>query len=175
MSDCVTCGHELPSGCISCTQCGSPNYLLIAQGLMQDATIKTYWSVPGLAGWMRDGLVCVYCGRDMLESYDVTYHGYATDHLLPASKYPELDSQAWNLLLACRACNSFKLDYDPNNPPIYIPGQQPTPEVRPELLNRAKKHVKEKRQAREMLFQKEQQAIQRAVKSLRDGLAATAK
>ncbi len=175
MSDCVTCGSDMPAGCISCGQCGSPNYLLIAQGVLQDESVKQEWSAAAIAGWMRDGLVCVYCGRDMLESYDVVYHGYATDHLLPVSKYPELDSQAWNLVLACRACNSFKLAYDPNDPPIYIPGQQLTLEVRSELLDRAKKYIKEKRQHREMRFQKEKQAIQRAVKSLRAGLAAAAK
>jgi len=143
---------------------------------MQDESIKqTYWDTARLAGWMRDGLACVYCGKDMLDSYDVTYHGYATDHLLPVNQYKELDSQGWNRVLTCRACNSFKQDWNPNDPPLYTPGGQPGVAVRSELLNRAKEFVRQKRQAREALFQREQQAIQRAFKSLKAGLAAAAK
>jgi len=123
---------------------------------------------------MRDGLACVYCGKDMLDSYDVTYHGYATDHLLPVNQYKELDSQGWNRVLTCRACNSFKQDWNPNDPPLLHPRGQPGVAVRSELLNRAKEFVRQKRQARRSVVSTRTAGIQRAFKSLKAGLAAAA-
>ena len=127
MSDCLKCGQLMPAGSIACLSCGTPNYLLMAQGLgADDELIWQKWDAAILALWMRDGFVCSYCGRDMFESYDVAYHAYAFDHLLPASKYPELKDVAWNNVLSCRACNSFKTNADPNAPAIYVEGRRPT-------------------------------------------------
>jgi len=175
MSKCVTCGHELPSEESPCAHCGSPNYLRVAQALIKDEWINKKFFDWSLAVFLRDKLRCVYCGKDMLESYDVTHTGSAMDHLLPISKYPELDSP-WNIVLACRVCNSLKGAWDPNpnDPPLYFQGCLPDGAVRAKLLKRAKDYLQPRRQTLEAKFQGEQEAIRQALRSLRDGLSTTA-
>ncbi|HEX9060678.1 MAG TPA: HNH endonuclease signature motif containing protein [Clostridia bacterium] len=50
---------------------------------------------------------CVYCGVDLLKDIS-TFYSADIDHLLPKSKYPELESNIDNWVLSCRACNSIK-------------------------------------------------------------------
>ena len=56
-----------------------------------------------LAIYLRDGLVCAYCGRDLAGAppADVTL-----DHLIPGHE----DHRATNLVTACRSCNSSRQD-----------------------------------------------------------------
>lgn len=60
---------------------------------------------------------CAYCGMDLLEDPSV---GYAVDHLLPKSKYPDYEDVPENWAWSCTGCNAFKFDFDP-----LLPGQKP--------------------------------------------------
>jgi len=136
----------------------------VAAKLLRHEVMKqTSWSVETLAIWLRDGCKCVYCDRDMLESYDVAYYAESRDHLLPISRYEELGSTGWNLVLACRTCNGLKGDADPNmseDPLIYTKGTRLiTDKEREELLQRATDIIRKKRNDRERLFQKERELI----------------
>ena len=167
MSDCLKCGYMLPLGSTACLKCGAPNYLLIAKDLAEVECIYQNWYLDSLALWMRDGFACVYCGRDMLESYDVARHASATDHLLPVSKYQKLEDTAWNMVASCRACNSLKANFDPNyDPPKYVEGSRPTSDERSELIRRASEWIKTKRLAKEAAFEKERQSIKEVIHSL---------
>ena len=154
------------------TQEGLMDYLAIAENLIHDERMKmTPWDVRTLAIWLRDECKCVYCQRDMLESFDTTYYAWSFEHLLPRSKYPELDHASWNMMLACRACNGLKHEWDPNTPdsntaPLYVKGSQPTEEERSVLIERAKTHVSEKRRIREALFPTERKLILQKLQSL---------
>ena len=53
----------------------------------------------------EDGKSCAICGRDTIDSSDVT-----VDHILPRSKYPHLALNRSNLRVLCRSCNSAKGD-----------------------------------------------------------------
>jgi hypothetical protein len=133
----------------------------IAAELMKHPTMKaTTWNTFTLAAWLRDGCCCVYCGNDMLASYDVTYYDSALDHLLPLSKYQELDSVLWNRVLSCSTCNSMKAAWDPNFDGIYIAGSIVLEETaRRSLLQRARERVQELRRARVELYAAERRLI----------------
>lgn len=65
------------------------------------------WIRPAkrLAIYLRDGVACCYCGRDLrgADPRDVTL-----DHLLPRSAGGS--NHETNLVTACRACNSSRQD-----------------------------------------------------------------
>jgi hypothetical protein len=138
------------------------NLIEIVHDLMKDPTIrKTSWNSTSFARWLGSDFLCVYCGKYMLDSYDLAYYGSTVDHLLPVSAYPELKKAEWNLVLACRTCNGFKGRWDANHPVLYIKNTQViAPEHRQILLERAKAHVDEIRKPREELFEKERAVIE---------------
>jgi hypothetical protein len=70
-----------------------------------------------LIGWLRHHGRCVYCGKDLIGEQYIR-HGWATtDHLLPQSKYPNLDRCSLNTVPACSACNCLKRAMDPSQAP----------------------------------------------------------
>lgn len=89
---------------------------------------------------------CAYCGTDLL---DDPFVGYAVDHLLPKSKYPEYEEVPENWAWSCTGCNAFKLDFDP-----LFPGDKPNMVLgrsRNELVRRARDHIlKEQAKSRKM-------------------------
>jgi hypothetical protein len=143
------------------------DWIAVANELMRTQFMKsTSWSVTTLAMWLRDGCQCVYCEKNMLDSYDIAYYSSATDHLLPVSIYPELGDVAWNRVLTCSTCNGLKLDWDANRHPemcvthLYVRGTgSVAASDREELFQRAKAYVLEKRRIREALFEKERRLI----------------
>jgi hypothetical protein len=77
-----------------------------------------FWSkftkVAHLVGWLRFRGRCAYCDKDLIEGQYIR-HGWATtDHLLPQSKYPDLDRESLNTVPACSACNCLKGGMDPS-------------------------------------------------------------
>jgi hypothetical protein len=133
------------------------DHLSLATEMMQTAVLRqTTWNAATLAFWLRDGCRCVYCERNMLESYDTAYYNSTVDHLLPVSTFPELQNVEWNRVLACRACNGFKGAWDANVPLLYVKGTQTiTADDRQVLFERAKGFVADKRRTREELFKQE--------------------
>ena len=65
------------------------------------------WYPISIDVWIRDGFRCVYCDADLLATVDAYRYGWAHDHLIPRSISP--DDSPSNIVLACSACNSFKL------------------------------------------------------------------
>jgi 5-methylcytosine-specific restriction endonuclease McrA len=61
--------------------------------------------------FVRDGFRCVYCDRDILESFD-TFAASHLDHLKPSSKGGP-DDDVWNRVSACGVCNNMKGAFDP--------------------------------------------------------------
>lgn len=86
-----------------------------AKKLVKNPTFRANWSPLTLEVWLRDGCKCVYCGRDMLESRDITYYFWCAEHLLPVHKHEHLKDAIWNQVLGCRACNQLKQRFDPAN------------------------------------------------------------
>jgi 5-methylcytosine-specific restriction endonuclease McrA len=100
--------------------------------------------------WYRDSVVlclwhkgkCAYCGFDLLSGRGVCYHYWCVDHLLPQCAYPELKDHIENKVLACRACNSVKGEWDPDpDASVYCRNGQLTSSQRERLLGYAKEYV----------------------------------
>ena len=114
--------------------------------------------------WWRDSIVlclwhngkCEYCGFDLLSSQGICYHLWCVDHLLPQTHYPALAECIENKVLACRACNSAKSDYDPDTEKsIYTGNGRLTMEQRELLLKAAKEYVQPTRAWLEEGFRQE--------------------
>jgi len=85
----------------------------------------------------RDKFSCVFCHRDILESFD-SFAASHLDHLKPkASGGP--DDDVWNRVTACGVCNSIKGDFDP------LPGELVTSENFEKAISVAREHVMAKR------------------------------
>ncbi len=130
-----------------------------------------YCGVPHPKLWLRDEGRCVYCGFDLLQSYEFAYYFYHYDHLLPKEerKYPELIREEWNLVLACRPCNELKHGFDPNRDAL--PGKnKPTPiyneqhkvlsdAERAELISRTRAYLDTQRELKRRRFQKDKELL----------------
>lgn len=131
---------------------------------VKDAKTKTLqnWPLEHLVIWLRDNCRCVYCGRDMLEDRDITYFLYSYDHVLPVTRFPNLEQALWNRVLACRGCNTWKGDFDPSQD-----GTPPTEEYRDRLMEMAKEyiHTSPRRREAETLFAKEKAVITEALRT----------
>ena|SRR5438552_1916208 len=142
----------------------------LAKKLWANTTLGDFWSEEALVSWLRCDCKCAYCKEDMLKSRDVAYFFSTTlEHLLPKKKYPGLEKEPSNLVLACRACNSRKGQWDPNRDgePIYTAseGTQLTEEQRQELIERAKKYIKTKQVEHEKLFSQEKKLLLEAMEN----------
>ena len=89
----------------------------IAEGLIR-RNRPGFWSrfsrIEHLVGWLRHRGTCVYCGKDLVAGQYIRYGWATTDHLMPQSKYPDLDQCSLNTVPACSACNCLKRDMDPS-------------------------------------------------------------
>ena len=73
------------------------------------------WGSYQLAGWILHNGTCIYCKTDLSDPRKlIPGKGQATDHLLPKSKYPELELEDLNQLPCCSTCNRLKDDFDPS-------------------------------------------------------------
>ena len=127
-------------------------------------------TVPEIANRLRDELHfgyplafavaatnghCAYCGTDLLADPSV---GYAVDHLLPKSAYPEYKDVPENWVWSCTGCNAFKSDFDP-----LLPGQKPIVVLersRGELVRRAKVRIdSEKAKSERMWWEKAREIV----------------
>jgi 5-methylcytosine-specific restriction endonuclease McrA len=101
--------------------------------------MKSDW--PDWNVYVRDKCKCVYCGFDGTTSFD-TWCSLDIDHLAPKSKYPNIRDEPANKVVACRACNMDKGQYDP------VVGQLPVTlndAWRAELIGRAKVYIANRR------------------------------
>lgn len=112
------------------------------------------WPRIDLEIWLRDGCRCVYCDRDLLADFGITYCLYTYDHLLPVSKYPALKDFRWNKVLACRHCNFWKGRLDPAE--ANIPA---TEDSRDRLIERARAYIQDRQKNDEALFLKEREIL----------------
>ena len=83
--------------------------------------------------YVRDSYRCIYCGRDMVASFD-DWMSLEVDHLQPSSKKGKDDEE--NRVTSCNVCNRLKSNYKPDNDfPLDFNGQ----------LEAMRKYVLEKR------------------------------
>lgn len=141
-----------------------------------------HWPKLWLMVWVRDNCRCVYCGRDMIESYETANYLYEHDHLLPYCEYHELDMVEWNRVLSCSPCNRIKSTFDPNRftvhgpeqVPIYVQGKTPTETERTLLLQRVRDFIAQQKQPYRERFEKERALLLEALSTLRHPHAAAA-
>ena len=107
-----------------------------------------------LAGWLRHGPRCVYCRKNLIETWEDLFGSAHTDHLLPR-KYKELVEEDSNLVLGCSVCNSLKHNYDANRELPedlrYVSGPSLTDEQHHAILELCQKEV-DKRRAEKQRF-----------------------
>lgn len=154
---------------------GSSDCLTIADELLfsNNGFLRrnTSWDAYTRAQWLEEGCKCVYCGKDMMESYDTAYRGSCRDHLLPVKIYEELANEPWNRVLSCVTCNGFKGVFDPNEKAkVYVKGsRQPiTRSQRLDLMKIAQEYVQSERAVREAIFKKEKELIVQRLQTLSD-------
>ena len=85
----------------------------------------------------RDGAKCVYCDKNIMETYD-SFSASCLDHLKP-SKSGGADKDAWNRVTSCAVCNNLKGSFDPS------PDGAVTPETFSDCVMMAREYVWEKR------------------------------
>jgi len=104
----------------------------------------------------------------LLQDRGITYSFYCYDHILPKELYPALADEIWNKALSCLACNSWKSTFDPA-----ADGLSANREYRYELIERAKKYVKQQRMQPEALFVEEKAIFVAALRGYEPEKAAT--
>ena len=87
--------------------------------------------------FVRDNFECVYCGKDILESFD-TFAASHLDHLKPASARGPCE-EVWNRVTACGVCNSLKGAFDP------VPGEDVSAVNFAAAVANAKEYIHKKR------------------------------
>lgn len=87
--------------------------------------------------FVRDNFRCVYCEKDILESFD-SFAASHLDHLKPESARGPCED-VWNRVTACGVCNSLKGAYDP------VPGEQVTEENFAAAVANAREFIQKKR------------------------------
>ena len=85
----------------------------------------------------RDGAKCVYCDRDILESFE-TFSASHLDHLKP-KKNRGPDNDPWNRVTSCGVCNNLKRDFEPSE------GEFVTEATFAACIARARSHIQDKR------------------------------
>lgn len=92
---------------------------------------------------------CVYCDKNLL--YELSdFYAADIDHLLPRSKYPELESNTDNWVLSCRACNSIKGKMD--IPSLSWDASTAIKEHKKEVIEIYRDALQERRNAKENEF-----------------------
>lgn len=92
--------------------------MLLGRPPVGDGTCRHGYGPPVFA---ECGAVCVYCGRDMGESYESWLH-LSIDHVIPGGTVKQLGwPREWvediaNLVTCCRACNEFSNGYRVTDP-----------------------------------------------------------
>ena len=84
---------------------------LNTQELIRTLKIELQFSDLLATAFVRARGRCEYCGADLL----MARQGYASmqlDHLLPKSKYPNLENDLNNGVLCCSTCNGVKKSHD---------------------------------------------------------------
>ena len=109
----------------------------------------TFRKVEHLMGWLFEQGKCVYCCTDLITNRNQA----TTDHLLPWSKYQDLDKHALNAVPSCTYCNQLKGGWDPNSDgsQLYTEGGLNT-EIRLELLRRARVYIDGKRKTEKSII-----------------------
>jgi 5-methylcytosine-specific restriction endonuclease McrA len=87
--------------------------------------------------FVRDNFRCVYCEKDILESFD-SFAASHLDHLKPESARGPCED-VWNRVTACGVCNSLKGAYDP------VPGEQVTEANFAAAVANARDYIQKKR------------------------------
>lgn len=129
-------------------------------------------------GWILHRGRCVYCGQNLVDASMMVSRLGHVDHLLPKGAYPEVDFQArpvkagvyLNAVPACHGCNLIKRDWDPNTKggdPLYSVETGMTVKIQAKLIDRARKHIKEKRDDRTPRFQVEVECWEEVVGPVR--------
>lgn len=92
--------------------------------------------------YLRDRCVCQYCGLDGTSDFRI-FENLCIDHLVPTARGGP--DAADNMVIACRNCNEVKGDYDPR--------KDAPPESREALLTAARKHVRNRLDAKRTYFE----------------------
>lgn len=87
--------------------------------------------------FVRDKFRCVYCGKNILESFD-SFASSHLDHLKPSSAGGP-DEDVCNRVTACGICNSLKGAYDP------VPGEHVTEANFTAAVANARDYIQKKR------------------------------
>lgn len=87
--------------------------------------------------FVRDKFCCVYCGKNILESFDA-FASCHLDHLKPGSARGP-DEDVLNRVTACGVCNSLKGAYDP------VPGELVTEANFAVAVANARDYIQKKR------------------------------
>ena len=96
----------------------------------------------GLNIWVRSGLRCEYCGADLLSSPQALWLA-ESDHILPLSKYPELQDDPNNYAHTCGLCNKLKRNWNPiGNDPAFPVADHLTDDQRQQLIARCREYLK---------------------------------
>jgi len=91
--------------------------------------------------YVRDNYRCIYCGRDMIASFD-DWMSLEIDHLVPSSKEGEVKDD--NLVTSCNVCNKLKSNFDPGD----------LPEDKDQQIEIMREHVLKKRMAEQLRWLK---------------------
>jgi hypothetical protein len=133
----------------------------LAEQLMSRPNSYFNWKpkdMPKLAGWLRHGSCCVYCGKDLMETWESLFGSAHTEHLLPYKNYKELADDDLNLALCCSVCNSLKHNYNANEYLSeglrYRSGAHLTEDQHAAILRLCKNHVDKKRAEEKSIVEK---------------------
>lgn len=122
----------------------------------------TDWSEETLTVWLECNCHCVFCDRDLLAERSIAFHLYSVDHLLSKDRYPEMEFEKSNWVLACRECNVLKGRWDPNREAgIYTAGHRRvlSSAERQRFVELVSKWLKTRRESDLARFSRQRQAI----------------
>jgi hypothetical protein len=130
------------------------NLRRVAKSLMQEE--PTYWGdfpEAFLMAWLADRhsdrtVVCAYCDLPLMSTEPTSFRHGTVDHLLPKSRYRQLELDQLNIVPCCYRCNAVKGRWDPNErDPVYSQNDlddQLTKEQRDKLKARTRDYVHKK-------------------------------
>lgn len=123
-----------------------------------DILIDRYGYHEGTAkAYVESMGICTYCQEDLME-FRQGYSSATIDHLLPVSKYSELEMNYNNWVFCCSSCNSMKHNMD-----VLGIGESAIDMInnnRSELIERVKERMKQKIIDRELEYKEIRLLIQ---------------